>query len=137
MSHYLGGRYENLYVSLDILPEMSTILEVAAIESSRILALHKTELQIGWWLNVMRPGDVTYPHTHDANEELLSGVYYIDAPFYSGSLILTQGPYREQIEPSAGMFVFFAPDLLHEVTQNRSDCPRLSIGLNIGRSKAS
>lgn len=134
-SHYLGGRYENLYVSLDVLPEMRTILEVAVIEASRILALQKKDLRIGWWLNVMRPGDVTYAHTHDNDEELLSGVYYIDAPFHSGRLVLTEGTYREQIEPKAGMFVFFAPDLLHEVTHNRSDRPRISVGFNLGRLK--
>lgn len=134
-SHYLGGRYENIYVSHDVLPEMRTILEVAVIEASRILALQKKELRIGWWLNVMRPGDVTYAHSHDNDEELLSGVYYIDVPFNSGRLVLAEGASREQIEPSAGMFVFFAPDLLHEVTHNRSYRPRISVGFNLGRLK--
>jgi hypothetical protein len=32
----------------------------------------------------------------------------------------------------AGQFVFFAPDVLHEVTENRSTRPRLSIGMNFG-----
>ncbi len=134
-NHYLGGRYENLYVSLDVLPEMHTILDVAAIKASRILALQKKDLQIGWWFNVMRPGDVTYPHTHDDDEELLSGVYYVHAPLDSGSLVLTGGTNCEQIEPRAGMFVFFAPDLLHEVSNNRSDLPRISVGFNLGRLK--
>lgn len=134
-SHYLGGRYENLYVSLDALPEMRTILEVVTIEAGRILELQQKELRIGWWLNVMHSGDVTYAHTHDNDGELLSGVYYIDAPLHSGCLVLAEGAYREQIEPRAGMFVFFAPDLLHEVTHNRSDRPRISVGFNLGRMK--
>ena len=97
-SHYLGGRYENLYISLGELPEIRTILEVAVVEASRILAFPQEELRIGWWLNVMHPGDVTHAHTHDDDEELLSGVYYVDVPVHSGCLVLVDGASREQIE---------------------------------------
>lgn len=134
-SHYLGGRYENLYFLLETLPELQTILDTATILASCILSCPKEALQIGWWLNVMRPGDVTFPHTHDDNDELLSGVYYIDAPSGSGQLVLVDDTVHEKIEAHPGMFVFFAPDVLHEVTRNESDQWRISVGFNLGPAK--
>ena len=131
-SHYLGGRYENIYVENESLPEISMILDTAIMEAAEILGHPHPMLHFGWWLNLMKPGDVTYPHTHDDNDELLSGVYYIDAPRDSGRLVLLDAGRRQEITPRAGMFVFFAPDVLHEVTRNESDRPRLSVGFNIG-----
>ena len=131
-SHYQGGRYENIYLAPDSLPGMQTILDVAATEASRLLARPVTALRVGWWLNRMAPGDVTFAHTHDEDDELLSGVYYIDVPPRSGELVLIEGARREVIAPQPGLFVFFAPDVLHEVTRNDSDQTRFSIGFNIG-----
>ena len=108
------------------------ILDTAIMEAAEILGHPHPMLHFGWWLNLMKPGDVTYPHTHDDNDELLSGVYYIDAPRDSGRLVLLDAGRRQEISPRAGMFVFFAPDVLHEVTRNESDRPRLSVGFNIG-----
>jgi len=135
-NHYLGGRYENLYVALDMLPEMRVILVAARRAVARILERAEESLQVGWWLNVMRPGEITYAHTHDAADELLSGVYYVDAPSYSGRLIMQRGECREEVEPRAGTFVFFAPDVLHEVTRNDSSRVRVSVGLNFGPAVA-
>jgi Putative 2OG-Fe(II) oxygenase len=131
-NHFLGGRYENLYVGLEALPEMRMILAAAAVAAGRILARPQEQLRIGWWLNIMRPGDVTYPHTHDDGNELLSGAYYIDVPGQSGNLVLIDGMRRLEIQSTAGQFVFFAPDTPHEVTRNNSDRPRISVGLNVG-----
>lgn len=130
--HYLGGRYENLYVMLERIPELRVILDLATAQAAHILKRPKKDLCLGWWLNIMQPGDITFPHTHDAGDELLSGVYYIDVPPASGKLVLTQGAQRLEIEPRVGRFVFFAPDLMHEVTCNESDRPRISVGFNVG-----
>lgn len=135
-SHYLGGRYENLYLAPESFPEMPAILDVAIVQASRLLARPETELRIGWWLNLMRPGDVTCTHTHDDGDELLSGVYYIEVPPDSGKLVLMDGMQREEIQPREGMFVFFMPVTLHEVTRNESDRARLSVGFNIGPAPA-
>lgn len=131
--HYLGGRYENIYVEKESLPGIGAILDMATKRAAEILGHPPSLLRIGWWLNVMQPGDVTHVHTHDDADELLSGVYYIDAPRDSGRLVLFDAGRREEIEPVAGRFVFFAPDLPHEVTRNASDRARLSVGFNIGR----
>jgi hypothetical protein len=130
--HYLGGRYENLYVAFESIPELRVILDLATAQAAHILKRPKKDLRLGWWLNIMQPGDITCPHTHDAGDELLSGVYYIDVPPDSGKLLLTQGAQRLEIEPRAGRFVFFAPDVMHEVTRNESDRPRISVGFNVG-----
>lgn len=130
--HYLGGRYENLYVTLESVPSLRVILDLATAQAAHILDRPKKNLRLGWWLNIMQPGDITFPHTHDAGDELLSGVYYIDVPTDSGKLVLTQGAQRLEIEPRAGRFVFFAPDVMHEVTRNESGRPRISVGFNVG-----
>jgi hypothetical protein len=130
--HYLGGRYENIYVALESIPELRVILDLATAQAAHILNRPKKDLRLGWWLNIMRPGDITWPHTHDAGDELLSGVYYIDVPPDSGKLLLTQDAQCLEIEPRAGRFVFFAPDVMHEVTRNESGCPRISVGFNVG-----
>ncbi|MBI3777474.1 MAG: 2OG-Fe(II) oxygenase [Gammaproteobacteria bacterium] len=131
-SHYLGGRYENLYLAPESFPEISAILDVVIAQASCLLACPETELRIGWWLNLMRPGDATFAHTHDDGDELLSGVYYIEVPPDSGKLVLMNGQQCEEIQPREGMFVFFKPEVLHEVTRNESNRTRLSIGFNIG-----
>jgi 2OG-Fe(II) oxygenase superfamily len=130
--HYLGGRYENLYVTLESIPELRVILDLATAQAAHILNRPKKDLRLGWWLNIMQPGDITFQHTHDAGDELLSGVYYIDVPSDSGKLVLTQGTQRLEIDPCAGRFVFFAPDVMHEVTRNESGRPRISVGFNVG-----
>ncbi len=108
------------------------ILDLATAQAAHILNRPKKDLRLGWWLNIMQPGDITFPHTHDAGDELLSGVYYIDVPSDSGKLVLTQGTQRLEIDPCAGRFVFFTPDVMHEVTRNESGRPRISVGFNVG-----
>ena len=135
-NHYLGGRYENLYVAFESIPEIRVILDLATAQAAHILNRPKKDLRMGWWLNIMRPGDITFAHTHDADDEILSGVYYIDVPPDSGKLVLIDGVRREEVRPHAGMFIFFAPEILHEVTRNESGRPRISVGFNIGPAKA-
>ena len=69
---------------------------------------------------------------HDEDDELVSGVYYVQVPRDTGELLLTHGDVSTRVQPVAGQFVFFAPDVLHEVTENRSTETRLSIGMNFG-----
>jgi hypothetical protein len=130
--HCLGGRYENLYVAFESMPEIRVILDLATAQAAHILSRPKKDLRIGWWLNIMRPGDITFAHTRDEDDEILSGVYYIDVPPDSGKLVLIDGMRRKEVQPHAGMFIFFAPEILYEVTRNESGCPRISVGFNIG-----
>ena len=130
-SHLFNGRYENIYISEKLIPCVKTVLNQAQHYASAILGLPASGLKHGFWFNDMRPGDNTGPHCHDDDDELLSAVYYVNVPENSGRLLLHDCE-QTAIAPTAGMFVFFSPTLVHEVEENRSRQNRLSIGINIG-----
>jgi len=136
-THMFNGRYENWYLDADKLPGLDLIIDTAFKHAAKILNWPKKNLKAGFWLNSMSPGDVTTAHRHDDDDELLSCVYYIKAPENSGNLIITEqipanADNRIIIKPKAGLFVFFSPETLHEVSRNESNEPRLSIALNFG-----
>ncbi len=130
-SHYFSGRYENIYLDLDKVPAMQTVMQQAHCFAQQILNTSQ-ELKRGFWFNLMLPGHVTQPHTHDDDDEYLSGVYYINAPENSGDLLLNIESESIQVHPQAGKFVFFPPDISHQVTENKSNDERLSVGMNFG-----
>ena len=131
-SHFQQGRYENIYIGKDLIPEIETILNTAIGHTANILDLDKNVLKAGLWFNAMGPGHLTLTHKHDDYDELLSAVYYITVPEDSGELILHHKPFTSHVSPQAGMFVFFPPELNHEVSKNNSNEIRLSLGINIG-----
>lgn len=134
-THMFHGRYENLYLEKEKIPGLDVIVDTAMQEAAKILDIDKSKLASGFWLNSMRPGDVTTAHTHDDDDELLSCVYYIKVPEdsdKSGSLIITANNENIVLLPKEGYFVFFSPATLHEVTKNESDEARLSIAFNFG-----
>ena len=138
-THMFNGRYENLYLDEDKIPGLNIIVETAMEEAAKILKVDKEKLAAGFWLNSMRPGDVTTAHTHDDDDELLSCVYYIRVPEdaeKSGNLIITHNNENTELVPEEGYFVFFSPATLHEVTKNETNEPRLSIAFNFGLSRA-
>lgn len=130
-SHYFEGRYENIYVPASVLTSIKPILDTARREAVTFLQRDSIP-EVGFWLNEMAPGHVTLAHRHDEDDELLSGVYYIDVPEESGDLVLEQGCATTRICPQAGMLVLFPPDVLHHVTQNLGTETRLSVGMNFG-----
>ncbi len=130
-SHYFEGRYENIYVPASVLTGIRPLLDVASREAASFLGRDGLP-DAGFWLNEMEPGHVTLAHRHDEDDELLSGVYYIDVAENSGDLVLEQGCATTRISPQAGMLVLFPPDVLHHVTQNLGTETRLSVGMNFG-----
>jgi len=131
-SHYFFGRYENIYIDTDKIPALEQIIESALTFSAKILNCKENELKAGLWFNVMMPGEKTTLHRHDDYDELLSAVYYVQVPENSGTLHLKKDPVEIQVTPKQGMFVFFRPDMPHEVTENHSHECRISLGINIG-----
>lgn len=130
-THLFGGRYENIYLTSDHIPELGQLLDEACGHASRIVGID--DLQAGCWCNYMPPGAVTTVHSHDDDDELLSAVYYVSVAENSGNLIIHGDDKKYTITPEQGMFVFFAPDVVHEVSKNRSTHQRLSIAINFGR----
>ena len=131
-THYFSGRYENIYIERERIAALEPVLEAARDGASRFLTQSGAGLSVGFWFNEMQPGHVTLPHRHDEDDELVSAVYYVRVPSGSGDLVLTDGEVKKVITPKEGMFVYFKPDVLHEVTQNKSNSTRLSIGMNFG-----
>lgn len=136
-THLFNGRYENIYIEVNKLPELEVIIDAALENAENILNIKKEKLIFGFWLNSMAAGDVTTAHTHDDDDELLSCVYYIKVPHESGDLIITENNEKTIIKPEEGNFVFFSPDTLHEVSKNKSEQSRLSIAFNFGLSRNS
>ena len=131
-SHFFEGRYENIYITQETVKEISIILGAAIEHTANILTTPKDSLKAGLWFNAMEPGNITLAHRHDDDDELLSGAYYIAVPENSGELILSHKNFATHVTPTEGMFVFFPPDIKHEVSRNDSDKTRLSLGINIG-----
>lgn len=137
-THLFEGRYENIYLNEEHIPELSAIIETAVTSADIILSTSK--LRAGYWFNYMPPGSTTTLHTHDDDDELLSAVYYVHVPENSGNLILyddAENATQKKIEitPKAGEFIFFKPDVRHEVSRNNSNEQRLSIGINFGENR--
>lgn len=114
------------------IPDIADVLALVKQQAGRHLGLAAEALKAGFWFNAMGPGQRTFPHHHDENDELLSAVYYIRVPENSGDLILHAAGERICIRPEEGKLVLFAPTVLHEVTINRSEELRLSVAFNIG-----
>ncbi len=129
-SHLFHGRYENLYIDRDRIPQLLPVHEAVSRHARDISA--RAALKLGFWFNDMGSGHVTTLHTHDDDDELLSAVYYIRVPADSGRLILHAGGETLAITPEAGILLLFPPDLAHEVEENRSGERRLSVAFNVG-----
>ena len=134
-THLFEGRYENIYLNKTHIPELSPLVKEAVSLAENIT--QTKHLRAGFWFNYMPPGSTTTLHTHDDDDELLSAVYYVTVPENSGNLIIYDdsahaAEKRIEIEPKAGEFIFFSPDVRHEVSRNNSTEHRLSIGINFG-----
>ncbi len=132
-SHFFNGRYENIYITKEQIPAIKPILQMILQESAKLLGCQQDDLQLGFWFNFMQKGDVTTPHSHSDNNELLSGTYYLQMPEQSGILTIALNPDSSiSITPEEAALTCFHPTVKHQVTQHRAPIPRISIGFNIG-----
>lgn len=135
-THFFGGRYENIYLHEKHIPQLTALMDEAVSYAEQILKVKG--LRAGYWFNDMPPGSSTTSHTHDDDDELLSAVYYVYVPEDSGNLIIYDDSIngdneKIEIQSKTGDFIFFKPDIRHEVSKNKSAEHRLSIGINFGR----
>lgn len=131
-THFFAGRFENVYVPLERVPELQTVIDEIYRRGRDVLGQPDAEFKSAFWFNEMQPGHRTLPHHHDELDEMLSAVYYVDVPPDSGSLILRDDENETSIRPKAGMLVLFYPWVMHEVSENRSHATRLSVAFNLG-----
>ena len=100
------------------------------------------------WCNINPKGASNKRHLHADTNILLSGVYYVKVPKYSGSIRFwdPRGPLVQvqrdheyfndgldyhEIEPQPGTLIYFPSWLEHDVTENESDDDRISIAFNL------
>jgi len=138
-THLFEDRYENIYLNEQHIPQLKPLINEAVSLAEKIL--NRKNLRAGYWFNYMPPGATTTLHTHDDYDELLSAVYYVYVPENSGNLIIYQntgsgGENKIEITSRTGDFIFFKPDIRHEVSKNNSTESRLSIGINFGQRKS-
>lgn len=131
-THLFHGRYENLYIEAGQLPGLTAILAAGLAKAAEILGRNSDKLKMGFWLNIMRRGDVTTLHRHDDDDELLSAVYYVQANEGSARFRLQEQGEVHEVIPVSGRFMFFDPALPHEVLTHELESPRISIGINFG-----
>ena len=134
-THLFNGRYENIYLNEEHIPELS-LFKTQAREFANLI-LGTDNIDMGYWFNYMPADAVTTAHRHDDDDELLSAAYYISVPENSGDFIIQTSniPHEGEslrITPTEGHFLFFKPSMIHEVTKNLSNQDRLSIGINFG-----
>ena len=138
-THLFEGRYENIYLNDQHIAALKSLVNEAVKLAENFLGMKN--LRAGYWFNYMPPGATTTLHTHDDDDELLSCVYYVNVPENSGNLIIynddLDGTVQKKIEIQSrtGDFIFFKPDVRHEVSKNNSSEFRLSIGFNFGLNK--
>ncbi|MGD9299804.1 MAG: putative 2OG-Fe(II) oxygenase [Thiohalocapsa sp.] len=131
-SHFIAGRFENLYLDRTRLPGLARVLDFATAAGNERLGPLCPPLRCGFWLNAMPPGSSTSRHNHAENDELLSGVYYVTMPADSGAICFADGPFQVRVTPQAGMLMLFPPDLTHWVEPHRGTGLRLSVAFNLG-----
>ena len=127
-THYFNGRFENIYLDEDQVPALSELRADARARAARILG--RPVRKMGCWFNAMGAGNETTLHSHDDDDEVLSGVYYARVPENSGNLIIHQGGQPVEHTPQAGQWVFFSSRTPHAVSLNHSEELRLSIAFN-------
>lgn len=133
-THFYAGRFENIYMDAEDIPEIVVVLNVLRQRAGQLLGLPVDKLKVGFWFNAMEAGHRTSLHHHDENDELLSAAYYVRVPENSGNLVLHDAGMQVSIQPHEGKLVMFAPGVLHEVTVHRGTGLRLSVGMNVGPS---
>ena len=133
-THLFEGRYENIYINDQHIAALKSLVNEAVKLAENFLDIKN--LRAGYWFNYMPPEATTTLHTHDDDDELLSCVYYVNVPENSGNLIIyddsDDNKQKIEIKSRTGDFIFFKPDVRHEVSKNNSSEHRLSIGFNFG-----
>ncbi len=127
-THFFNGRFENIYLDEKQAPLLNDLKIDARNRASQIVG--RPVQKLGCWFNAMGPNADTTLHSHDDDDELLSGVYYVCVPENSGELLIHTENKIVQHSPREGQWVFVSPLTPHAVNKNRSAELRLSVAFN-------
>ena len=142
-SHFINGRWENLYLDLDCFPGISRVFTAAATAGKKLtgnplIVPHSSNgfPKNEFWFNVAGPGESTGLHDHKS-EAVLSGVYYLQVSDSSGNLhfLVQDGSpgliNNVEIESTNGKMVLFPSWQKHFVSRNQSQGLRVSLAFNL------
>ena len=140
-SHKIGGRWENSYLPVDLVPGIREPMRFARDVGKAELGITSVILfeppsRSGhpfppFWFNLTRPGERTGLHDHQ-DFSRLSAVTYLACEEASGNLYFRiDGEDDLEISPEVGKIVIFDPSLRHGVHENRSDSERISFAFNL------
>ena len=140
-SHYIMGRWENIYISLTYVPQVKKILSIAGKLANNILdqqaVIPYRELGYShdeFWFNIAKPGESTGWHDHKENAAL-SGVYYLKVPAGSGQIQFRkkskEGWDEWSVNSQTGKMVLFNSNVEHAVGVNNSNDDRISLAFNL------
>ena len=136
-SHWVGGRWENVYINSYLTPSVASLLNRAVsfagdeygqnfLIPSQFLGYPTNE----YWFNIAQPGESTGRHNHK-DEAAISGVFYIKVPEDSGELIFfIPGKNKITIPAKEGRMLLFPANLDHAVNVNSSEDVRISLAFN-------
>ncbi len=140
-SHQIGGRWENTYLSIDLVPDvkfaMSLAREIAKEKwNLSICALYESlpnsyDSNLPFWFNIAEVDERTGIHDH-AKLASISGVLYLQCDDKSGNLFFRKENKKDfQIVPKIGKLVLFRSHLRHGVHANNSNRKRISLAFNL------
>ncbi len=134
-SHKIGGRWENVYLSVERASAVRPILSLAAAEASRLYETHVVcghgVLEDSFWFNLMEAGDETRWHNHKSRATV-SGVCYLQVPARSGSFLYRSEDGEERaLAPEVGDILFFPPATNHAVARGENSSSRVSLAFNL------
>ncbi len=137
-SHKIGGRWENTYTPVSLVPSSKKLFHVAIktvsahFNRSTLVTHSVTGMKnVGFWFNHMPPGSRTGLHDHKKNA-FMSGVFYLDVPKNSGNLFFQNKTQEElEIKSESGKMLLFPPSIKHRVSENKSSGNRISLAFNL------
>lgn len=119
-------------------------LKIACDYAFREMGVPQPAYSLESWINIHDRGGFNFPHIHDGC--LLSGVFYLQVPPGSGSIVfhdprfgVINSPFKGaaanghsdvQMTPEAGLAVLFPNWLEHHVEPHGNDIPRIAISFN-------
>ena len=140
-SHKIGGRWENSYLPVDLVPSVREPMRFVRDLSKEKWGVTSLILfeplsrshnpHPPFWFNLTRPGERTGLHDH-VDLSFLSAVTYLACEESSGNLYFRiDGEDDLEISPEVGKVVLFDPSTRHGVLENRSDSERISLAFNL------
>tara|TARA_R110000823_G_C15676609_1_gene473741 strand:+ start:42 stop:614 length:573 start_codon:yes stop_codon:yes gene_type:complete len=147
-----GGWQSQLFVKPNKYnKEIFKIITRFISEIIKVLKFNKDLKLKGYWYNINKKCSFNAPHTHAANNIIISGVLYIETPKDCGNLVFNRNDplssllYDKKVDdfneytssnftiiPKENFFVLFSSGLEHYVQPNLSNQERISISFNYG-----